>query len=99
MQRPISHQLELEDLTQDLEFREFWNEVLKGIRRFGLNEAMLSKMHRPKPRVGNINDINSQAALDMHRLEGSLETWETLLYLTSDPVKQDEEADEETASI
>ena len=85
--KPAKHQVSLEDLQEDPEFREFWGEVLKGIRRFGLNEAILGFIHRPKQRVGSIDHINAQSALDMHRLEGSLEIWETLLYLTSEKVQ------------
>lgn len=92
-----SNQLTLEELRSDPEFREFWRETLIGIRRFGLNEAMLVEIHRPKPRVGNINDINSQAALDMHRLEGSLEVWETLLELNASKVAPPEQNDEDTS--
>jgi hypothetical protein len=84
--KKTKHQLSLEDLREDPEFREFWSDVLKGIRKFGLNEAMLGFIHRPKQRVGTIDHINAQAALDMHRLEGSLEVFETLLYLIDDKV-------------
>jgi hypothetical protein len=85
--KPAKHQVSLEDLQEDPEFREFWGEVLKGLRKFSVNEAILGFIHRPKQRVGTIDHINAQSALDMHRLEGSLEIWETLLYLTSEKVQ------------
>ncbi len=81
------HQVELTDLVENPEFRDFWNEVLKGIRKHNMNEAVLGYIHRVKQRIGTIDQINSQAALDMHRLEGSLEIWETLLYLLSEKIK------------
>lgn len=85
--KPAKHQVSLEDLQEDPEFREFWGEVLKGLRKFSVNEAILGFIHRPKQRVGTIDHINAQSALDMHRLEGSLEIWETLLYLISEKVQ------------
>lgn len=103
MTRAISHQISFEELKQDHEFIMFWDEVLKGIRRFGMNEAMLGYVHRAKQRMGDINQINAQSALDMHRLEGSLEIWEKLLYLTSEPLPMSdlktEDEDEETTIL
>jgi len=98
-QRPISHQIDLEDLKLDPDFREFWAGVLKGIRAYGLNEAVLGFIHRPKKRIGTIDAINAQAALDMHRLEGSLEIWETLLDLTTDPLPVEDEDDNEETEL
>lgn len=83
-QKPIANLVKLEELRQDPEFREFWAGTLKGIRAFNMNEAVLAHAHKSKFRVGDINAINGQAALDMHRLEGILELWETLLTLLED---------------
>lgn len=85
----MTNQITLDQLRSNPEFRDFWAETLKGIRKFNMNEAMLMEMHRPKQRVGAIDDINSQAALDMHRLEGALEVWEALLDLNSFKVVED----------
>lgn len=95
MTRPQVNQVTINDLIADVDFREFWAETLKGIRKFNMNEAMLVEIHKPKPRVGNIDAINSQAALDMHRLEGSLEVWETILNLNSVKVEVVEEEDQD----
>lgn len=93
--RPLSNILTLEYLRDDPKFRDFWSETLKGIRQFGMNEAMLAYMHSPKVRKGTIDTINAHAALDMHRLEGSLEVWEVLLSLLEKKVEAPEVPDEE----
>lgn len=95
--RPSSSILTLEELRSDADFREFWGEVLKGIRTYGMNEAILSYLHAGKVRKGNIDAINAQAALDMHRLEGGLEIWEVLLRLLDEkaPLLEAPQGDED----
>ena len=83
----ISNILTLDVLVTDPDFREFWHSTLAGMRKFGMNEAILAYMHSAKVRKGTIDAINAQAALDMHRLEGSLEIWEVLLNLLSEKVQ------------
>lgn len=84
MAQPVT----LNDLAKDRVFRAAWDEVLRIFKQFNLNEIVLDEIYRPKTRAGFADELNKQAAIDMWRLEGSLEIWQRLLGLADNPLPQ-----------
>lgn len=84
----------LTDLLDEQDFKKFWVDTCRGIDSFRVEEAVLDFVHRPKPRVGNAEELNTQAAIDMWRLEGALELWEKLTGLLYEKIKDQEIEDD-----
>lgn len=71
----------LDKLKSDKDFRAMFTAFLQDVEAYRINEAILEYIYEPKKRVGSADELSKQAAIDMWRLEGSLEIWQTLLTL------------------
>lgn len=82
----------LEKLKGDPDFREMFTKFLANVDAYRLNEAILEEIYSPKKRAGTADELNKQAAIDMWRLEGSLEIWQILITLLDErPAEVEEE--------